>query len=166
MRKLRIAYYSIFIAFILLIEVMLIGFEIYGKIGMVKNGYDVILYLIPLLAILPLFCLIQEIKYYVDEKKAIKNDIFVNARFEDMEELKNLLYRGYKIKVNYLDEDNKKKSAWTQSNFTKNQANELKELRTFDVFVWKEKVFIKPEYLDTEGLLKKVHRKKINQKNK
>lgn len=166
MRKLRIAYYSIFIAFILLIEAMLIGFEIYGKIGMVKNGYDVILYLIPLLVILPLFCLIQEIKYYVDEKKAIKNDIFVNARFEDMEELKNLLYRGYKIKVNYLDKDNKKKSAWTQSNFTKNQANELKELRTFDVFVWKEKVFIKLEYLDTEGLLKKVHRKKINQKNK
>ena len=164
MRKLRIAYYSIFIAFIIAMEEILIGFEAFGKIGIAKSAFGFILYIIPLLVVLPLFCLIQEIVYFSYEKKAIRNANFVKAKFEDMEEFRNLWYRGYKVRVSYIDKNNKKKCGWTQSNFSKNQVLDLKDLREFDIFIWKEKVFIKPEYLDSEGALKKVYKKKTIKK--
>ena len=54
MRKLRIAYYSIFIAFIIAMEEILIGFEAFGKIGIAKSAFGFILYIIPYISIFPI----------------------------------------------------------------------------------------------------------------
>jgi len=102
----------------------------------------------------------------VKERKAIKLFSYQEVKLVKVEEFKNLLYSGYRLKLKYTADDGKDKYYWTPSDFTKSQTVNLKQMQTFKAFVYKDKVFVKVNMLDMAGDFNREYKRRTRKPKK
>ena len=152
MRKVRIGYFISFIIFIILVELMIFFYLEKFTGGILRSNFAFVVFLLPMLAVFPLVFLILEFINISREKKALKSGNVATARFLEDLEVKNLLYRAYKVRFSWKNSKGKTIKTWSQSNFTKEQVKRLKHLVEFDIFNFEDRIgFIKLNKLNAHG---------------
>ena len=142
MRKIRIGYFLSFIIFVILMECLIFMYLEKFAGGILRSNFSFVVFLLPLLAKVPLVFLVVEFIGIYKEKKAIKNEIIRSAKFLEIMPVKNMLYKAYKIRFSRKNSSGKIVKNWTASNFTKEQAEKIKDFGNFDVFQYDEKLAV------------------------
>lgn len=162
MRKIRIGYFVSFIIFIALIEAMIFMYLEKFAGGILDSDFAFIVFLLPLLALIPAVFLVIEFLNIYREKKAVLAGRIAKAKFLEVIEVKNLLYRAYKVRFSWKNSSGKTIKTWSASNFSKEQANHLKSLVEFDIFNFEDRIgYIKLNLINGDG---EVDKRKFGKK--
>jgi len=162
MRKVRIGYFISFIIFTILVECMIFMYLEKFAGGILKSNFAFVVFLLPMLALISLVFLVLEFINIYRENKAVKEEKVVKAKFLEIVEVKNLLYRAYKVRFSWKNSEGKVVKTWSQSNFTKEQANYLKSLEDFEVFNFEDRIaYVRLNKLNGSG---EVERKRTRRK--